>query len=78
MKETILGWVLTYIKDGKRITGILIALLNLLTPKLREWGLPALPEGSETTIASFLAIAVLNAWSKVDASKAAPALPPGK
>jgi hypothetical protein len=67
--DTITKWVLTYIMDGKRLTAALIAVLNLATPKLVEWGIP-LPEGATTTAASFLAIAILTLWSKLSAKKA--------
>ena len=70
------GWLLAYLVDGKRVTIAMIALLNLLTPKLAAAGVPVPEDATTQAIASYLAIAVLAVWSKLTAVKATVAAPP--
>lgn len=70
MGKTILGWALAYVRDGKRLTAAFIALFQLAQPKLVEAGLP-IPAGAGETAAAWLAVVVLNLWSKLDATRKA-------
>lgn len=63
--NTMVNWALTYIKDGKRLTAAFIALYQLLGPKLKAAGID-LPAGTGESGAAWLAVAVLNLWSKFD------------
>ena len=73
--DMIKGWLLTYLLDGKRLTAAVLAVLNLMAPKMAEAGVP-LPEPTKLAFASFLAIAILSVWSKLTAKATVAPAPP--
>ena len=74
MNNLIVRGALAYIRDGKRLTAAFIALYQLLAPKLTPLlanvGID-LPAGAGEQAASWAAVALLNLWSKLEASRAA-------
>ena len=57
----IIGWF----NDYKRISGIVLALVTMLLPKIRAAGVP-IPEGVEQSIGPWIAELVILALSKMD------------
>lgn len=74
MKDMLIGWLVNYMRDGKRISIVLVALLNYVAVYLRGKGIEV-PDETVTSLASFAAVAVLAAWSKYEAQKKAVAPP---
>lgn len=69
MIDSILKWVIHQVVDKKRIAVAVIALINLVQPTLRELGVE-IPESLATELSSWVAVATLAVWSKMNARKA--------
>ena len=65
MNNVLVRAAIAWFNDGKRLTALIVSALAMLTPKIRDLGVP-IPEGYEVPLAGFIASWVLVALSKAD------------
>jgi hypothetical protein len=65
VNNLIVRGIVAWFNDGKRISALILTALGMLLPKIRALGVP-LPEGTEASLAPFIASCVLLLLSKLD------------